>query len=230
VADVLSNGPRFYRPGSDPYIPFEFADGAFRYGHGQIRETYLINGSGGEMSIFPDLVGLRPVPARRTVDWTLLFDTPGAPPAQRARRIDGKLVTALIRLPRQITGDVDIDAYRSLAARDLERGEALGLPSGEAVARVAGEQPLSAGELGLEQHGWSGETPLWLYFMLEAAARADGTHLGPVGGRIVTEVLLGILDADPGSYRSVDPGWRPTLPSDGRFGIADLLAFAAAVD
>ena len=45
----------------------------------------------------------------------------------------------------------------------------------------------------------------------------------------MAEVLLGILDADPGSYRSVDPGWRPTLPSQGTFGIIDLLAFAASI-
>lgn len=229
VGDVVSRGPRLYLRDCTPYIPFEFADGAFRYGHGQIRETYRVNESSGELSIFPDLVGFRPVPARRTVGWSLMFDAPGEAGAQRARRIDGKLARALIRLPDQITGAVDVEAYRSLAARDLERGSALGLPSGESVARAAGEHPLSPAELGLRSAGWSTQTPLWLYSMLEAAARGGGDHLGPVGGRIVTEVLLGILDADPGSYRSVEPGWRPTMPSRGRFGIVDLLEFAASV-
>ena len=39
------------------------------------------------------------------------------------------------------------------------------------------------------------------------------------------EVLVGIIDADPESFRSVDPSWRPTLPSheNGVFGIVDLL-------
>ena len=39
------------------------------------------------------------------------------------------------------------------------------------------------------------------------------------------EVLVGIIDADPESFRSVEPSWHPTLPSndsDG-FGIADIL-------
>jgi hypothetical protein len=51
-----------------------------------------------------------------------------------------------------------------------------------------------------------------------------------VGGRIVAEVLLGIVDADPASYRSVDPSWRPTLPAaqDGSFGLEELLAFSSA--
>ena len=53
-------------------------------------------------------------------------------------------------------------------------------------------------------------------------------HLGPVGGRIVVEVLRGLLEADPGSYRNAEPGWRPTLPSaeTGEFGMTDLVVFA----
>ena len=60
----------------------------------------------------------------------------------------------------------------------------------------------------------------------EAEALDDGDRLGPVGGRIVGEVLVGIIEADPESFRSVDPSWTPTLPSHepGRFGIADLLS------
>ncbi len=96
------------------------------------------------------------------------------------------------------------------------------------MARAAGERPLSADELGLADDGWPSRTPLPLYFMLESAARADGDRLGPVGGRIVTEVLLGLLDADPGSYRCADPGWRPVLGTRSRFGLADLLGFSAS--
>ena len=60
----------------------------------------------------------------------------------------------------------------------------------------------------------------------EAEALPGGDRLGPVGGRIVGEVLVGIVDADPESFRAVDPGWTPTLPSHepGRFGLADILA------
>lgn len=54
----------------------------------------------------------------------------------------------------------------------------------------------------------------------------DGERLGAVGSLIVAEVLLGIVDGDPESFRSVDPSWQPTLPSrdPSRFTIADLLA------
>jgi hypothetical protein len=45
-----------------------------------------------------------------------------------------------------------------------------------------------------------------------------------VGGRLVAEVLLGLLDADPESDRALAPQWEPTLPAAGeRFGVLDLL-------
>ncbi|MBV9048981.1 MAG: hypothetical protein JOY58_11965 [Solirubrobacterales bacterium] len=73
--------------------------------------------------------------------------------------------------------------------------------------------------------GWSEETPLWLYVLKEAENLENGERLGPVGARIVGEVLVGIIDADHESFRSVAPDWSPTLPAHrpGRFGLADIL-------
>ena len=56
---------------------------------------------------------------------------------------------------------------------------------------------------------------------------ADGLHLGPVGGRIVAEVFIGLLQTDPGSYLATQPHWQPTLPSkNGSFRMIDFLTFA----
>jgi hypothetical protein len=101
----------------------------------------------------------------------------------------------------------------------------MGLASGEAIARHMGIEPLSEDEVGLREHGWTGETPLWLYILREADVRGDGDRLGSVGGRIVGEVLVGIVDADVESFRTVDPSWRPTLPGRraGQFELADIL-------
>jgi hypothetical protein len=100
-----------------------------------------------------------------------------------------------------------------------------GLPSGEAVARLIGAAVLSEQELDLRRHGWTGETPLWLYILLESSTRHEGDRLGEVGGRIVAEVLHGVITADPESYLAVEPGWSPTLPArGGAFRLADLLA------
>jgi len=224
AAELAEEGPRFYALQGEPYIPFEFADAAFRYGHSQIRHRYRVNERSDEVPMFPDLMGFGRVAPERAVDWWLLFDLPGRPPAQRSKRMDGRLPASLINLPAQITGEVDDEAYHSLAARDLQRGQAIGLPSGEAVARHLGVEQLEPADIGLVRHGWRDETPLWFYILREADVIGDGDRLGPVGGRIVGEVLVGLIDSDPESYRTVDPGWKPTLPATAaKFGLADLL-------
>jgi hypothetical protein len=55
-------------------------------------------------------------------------------------------------------------------------------------------------------------------------------HLGPVGGRIVAEVLLGLLEGDPNSYLRQWPAWEPDLPTahDGTFTMPDLVNFTLA--
>jgi len=100
IDEVLTEGPRWFRPKADVFIPLEFADAAYRYGHCQIRQQYRLNHETDPVPIFPDLLGFRPVHRERTVDWTLLFDTPGAQAPQRAKKIDGRLPRALIQLPR----------------------------------------------------------------------------------------------------------------------------------
>src|SRR5204862_3740438 len=76
--------------------------------------------------------------------------------------------------------------------------------------------------LGLEH-----STPLWYYTLKEAELIEDGLHLGPVAGRIVAEVIIGLLHADPNSYLAYDPRWRPNLPSRDRRDcrITDSLTF-----
>jgi hypothetical protein len=222
---LLQEGPRYFRPRAAVAIPFEFADAAFRFGHSQMRQTYRVQRGGDDLQLFPDLIGFRPVPSNRVIDWSLLFDVPGKPPSLRARPIDGRLPQALLTLPVAITGELDDNDYESLAVRDLQRGVATGLPSGEAIARFVGEEPLRPEQIGLSDFEWAGETPLWYYLLKEAEIREDGERLGPVGSLIVGEVLLGIVDGDPESFRSANPSWRPTLPSRDpeRFTIADLL-------
>lgn len=224
---VLAEGCRWFTPQpAQAYIPLEFADAAFRYGHGQIRHTYRLVDGGPTVPLFPDLVGFGPLPADRRLDLAQVVDLPGRPPAQRAKRLDGRLATSLIGLPEQVIGAVDAAAYRSLAVRDLVRGKTTELPSGEAVARLVGVPPLTAAEL---EQAWPDGTPLWFYILKEAEHRADGDRLGPVGGLIVAEVLIGLLRADPASYLSLEPDWEPTLFAAGPgFGLADLLTLGEA--
>jgi len=209
ATQMLRDGPQWFRPAHGGFIPLEFADAAYRYGHSQIRHRYKLNPHTDPVRLFPDFLRFRTVPRERTVDWALLFDAPGATPAQRCKKIDGKLVRALIALPVAVTGECEIEDYHSLAVRDLQRGQGVGLPSGEAVARHFGIAPLSAEQVGIASTGWHGETPLWYYILREADACTGGHRLGPVGGRIVTEVLVGLIDADATSFRRNSRDWRP---------------------
>jgi hypothetical protein len=43
-------------------------------------------------------------------------------------------------------------------------------------------------------------TPLWFYILKEAELMENGLRLGPVGGGIVGEVFITLLNADKSSY------------------------------
>jgi hypothetical protein len=71
--------------------------------------------------------------------------------------------------------------------------------------------------------------PLWYYILAEAqqAFKNDATtiRLGPVGGRIVAEVFIGLLLGDHSSFLSQYPSWRPirAFTNRGTFGMAELI-------
>jgi hypothetical protein len=76
---------------------------------------------------------------------------------------------------------------------------------------------------------WRGEAPLWFYILKEAEIVGKGREMGPVGGRIVAEVLVGLLQKDPNSYLYLNSSWKPTTPiapARGQFTMADLLKYA----
>jgi hypothetical protein len=100
LTDLIVRGDRrYYRPRDQPFIPLEFADAAYRYSHSQIRHRYQLNPAGGAVPIFPNLLGFRPVAAEHQIEWSRHFDAAGAPPAARAKKIDGRLVGTLVALP-----------------------------------------------------------------------------------------------------------------------------------
>ena len=73
------------------------------------------------------------------------------------------------------------------------------------------------------------QAPLWFYVLKESELRYGGVRIGPVGGRLVAEVLLGLLAGDPLSWINVQPTWAPTITDtdgDGKITMVDLLRFA----
>lgn len=78
---------------------------------------------------------------------------------------------------------------------------------------------------------FKGSAPLGFYILAEArnsSFTGDNNapfQLGPVGGRIVAEVFIGLLVGDVHSYIYQNPGWTPRTDfmTDGHFKMADLL-------
>jgi hypothetical protein len=91
-----------------------------------------------------------------------------------------------------------------------------------------GVEKLTPAELkDLKPYGFDKSTPLWYYVLREAELRADGLTLGKLGGRIVAEVLIGLIQSDPRSYLVQKPNWTPTLTAAGSsFRMKDFLTFA----
>jgi Animal haem peroxidase len=225
---------KYYTPRNraKPYMPVEYSGAAYRFGHSMIRAEYEVQ-DGHTVPIFgpddhEDLRGNRPIPESLWMDWNYFFDIPGMDsPDDRnmARRIDTQLSLPLYSLPPTVVARTT-GAIIALAERNLLRGKQLGLPAGQDVAKAMKVIPLTNEELGLTDPGWKGKAPLWFYVLKEAELRQQGLKLGPVGSRIVAEVILGILACDPGSYFNANPAFDPG--ADYRMG--DFLLAADAID
>jgi hypothetical protein len=244
--DLVRPSFRFYRPSHDAFMPVEFAVAAYRFGHSMIRGRYHINDAvqaernGAPLPIFgpegqgqerENLNGFRPLPDGWAIDWKFYFeldpDLGGATEIQPSLLIDPALAGPLGTLPASVANDPPA----SLAARNLLRGQKLGLPAGTTVALAMGITPLTSEELGISDIDpqLAAFPPLWFYILKEAEVRAGGKRLGPVGGRIVAEVLLGILAQDPLSFLNVEPNFRPSpdlARADGTFDVPQLIRVA----
>ncbi|MCC6539548.1 MAG: peroxidase [Bryobacterales bacterium] len=239
VDEILTNGRKFYDWKNEPFIPVEFSVACYRFGHSQVRPSYRANfgpATGIEFFafIFDDAQADNPDPddlrggkraSRRFIDWQTFFDF-GDGNHRPNKKIDAVLSTTLFDLVGMPAAEP-----QSLAQRNLLRHLTFGLPSGQSVAKAMSIAPLPAADLAdLKPLRLDSRTPLWFYILREADVKEDGKRLGPVGGRIVAEVFLGMLQGDRMSYLSQDPQWTPTLSNNGDFKMTDLLTFAGVVD
>ncbi len=242
VDDILRNGGRFYRPDlGQAFMPVEFQGACYRFGHSMVRPSYRANLAGDHGKAFfglifdpsqegkadpDDLRGGARKP-RRFIGWQTFFDF-GDGQVKPNKLIDTKLSTPLFNLP--LGTIASRDQPQVLPQRTLLRQLTWSLPSGQSVAARMGVDQVPAEDLHdlKEFHrSFAKSTPLWYYALKEAEVLAGGMRLGPVGGRIVAETLVGMVRADPHSYLVANPTWRPSLGgSGGEYRMVDFLRFA----
>jgi hypothetical protein len=168
---------------------------------------------------------------------------------QFAYRIDTSLVNPLADLPHSIATNPS-----SLAQRNLVRGWRLKLPSGQSVAhamkvKILDDEEILIGKALDKPEGplkniaqiadgvFEHNCPLWTYILAEAMRNKEAAEipvkeggtintprLGPVGGRIVAEVFLGLMFGDPQSLLSLHPHWQPETGRDYR--LKDFVNYA----
>jgi hypothetical protein len=169
---------------------------------------------------------------------------------QLAYRIDTALVDPLRHLPPAVASHPASLALRNLKRGrefNLPNGQTVATRMG--VTALHDEQIL----IGQAVDGatpdnivkvagdvFAGNCPLWTYILAEAMQNLQNPaptlpvtepnitintpQLGPVGGRIVAEVFLGLLFADSGSYLNEAPHWTP--PAGAAFKLRDFVKMA----
>lgn len=219
VRDILSCGRKYYCP-DEPFIPVEFSVAAYRFGHSMAPMKIQVQKNQPAYELFgPELgQGFSAVASQdAVVDWRELMFEPDKTGVQRAEKMDTQLATDLLALPFITSGE------NSLATRNLLRGNQFLLPGGDKVAEHMGREDHEIDKVRDKVDKMSkgrirDGIPLWLYILAEAGEIGreslsgkceKGEGLGPVGARIVAEVLIGLLEEDPRSYLGANRNWVP---------------------
>jgi hypothetical protein len=269
VNDVLQNGVKFFKPQSPAMhiptekvlnMPVEFSVAAYRFGHSMIRDNYRFNQffdtGTGFFWAFTFTKGV--VPNNWIINWNSFFSDGPNVAVNKARKIDSRVALHMGHLDVGLSPNPNViptNFMGILSARNLVRGMALGVPTGQCVAKAMNIPALSSAQMlqspfsnpdadqaaahqnvvdALQANNGFllANTPLWFYILKEAEVLQNGDQLGPVGGRIVAEVFLGFMKADGESILN-NPAWLPTKGVLGKpedFKIVDFLRYAGMLN
>ena len=190
---------KLYQPRNvnKPYMPVEYSGAAYRFGHSMIRAEYEVQ-DGHTVPIFgqdgyEDLRGNRQIPPSLWIDWNYFFEIPGM------NTPDDRNMARLIDTQLRCRCQAAVDGRRPDGGGDRRAGRTQ--PAARQAAGPArrpgrrhrdGDHAATNAQLGLTEPGWKSKAPLWFYILKESEL-LGGKKLGPVGGRIVAEVILGLL-------------------------------------
>ena len=252
------------------FMPLEFSAAAFRLGHSMVRSEYRWNDFHAhdeptsvspatlkdlfKQTAFSGGIGksdaAMALPGDWVIDWRRFFEFENHKINNDHRNRANKIDTSFeLHLTNSFPAPGIAEEKRALTVRNLLRGLALSLPTGEQVAaemvkqgtltkeQVMTQDEISAGAQQdiLNAPPLRGNTPLWYYILREAELQGKKDRLGPLGSRIVAETLFGLIQCSPHSIVKT-PQWRPRFTSrhaeDGTpiFGMVDLLEFAGVVN
>ena len=220
VWDILSCGRQFYCP-VHPMIPVEFSVAAYRFGHSMAPMKIQVQSGEPSHELFGPVLGQGFSPVadpQAIVDWRELMFHPNKANVQRAEKLDTTMAGDLLALPFVGPGD-----EASLATRNLLRGNSFLLPGGDKVAVHMGRDAHEIEKVmdlvdKISDGRITEGAPLWLYILAEAEVIGRESHdckpeegegLGPVGARIVAEVMIGLLELDQHSYLGANRNWVP---------------------
>ncbi len=181
------------------------------------------------LGVTTDLRGSQVLPEEHLVDWNFF-----ASEQFRGNRIDGKVTSKVFDLPESAIPD-DIKFVSNLVQRNLVRSSQVGVCAGEDLAAAyeahdtaKGVSPIRVKPLDpkivepkeaswplykQDLNGFPTETfrtPLWYYILREAQHHGTATEskLGPLGSRLVGEVLLGAIHWQEVSvFKAEKNGW-----------------------
>jgi Animal haem peroxidase len=197
---------RHYKPGNPnrPMTPVEFSVAAYRFGHSMVRRAYELTNTTGKIQVFsatlPDLRGGRQLPAGRQIDWGNFIEELTRPEnvahVNISRKIDPLISSSLFVLP--IPG-AEATGSNVLAFRNMTRADFYGMASGQDVAKAMGIPAIDPDVIVDNQPAFGQATPLWYYILAESSRTQNGKFLGPVGGRIVADVFVRIMQIDKDS-------------------------------